>query len=99
MLYNFQKSFQNNLKKKDLPFVFDEKCVYAFQKLKDALVTTPILGYPAPDGEYFLDTDASNFAISGVLSQMQYGQERVIGYFSRALTKEEKRYCTTRREL
>ena len=55
-----------------------------------------------------LDTDASAFAIGGVLSQMQpvekddgtfEGAERVIAYASRTLEGREQRYCTRRREL
>jgi len=34
-----------------------------------------------------------------VLSQVQEGEERVIAYFSRVLSKTEKNYCVTRREL
>lgn len=34
-----------------------------------------------------------------VLSQVQNGIERVICYFSKAFSKQERRYCVTRREL
>ena len=59
----------------------------------------PILAYPDPQTEFILDTDASAYGIGAVLSQVQDGQERVIAYGSRSLTKEERRYCVTRREL
>ena len=62
-------------------------------------MSPPILAYASPEGRFILDTDASNYGISGVLGQMQDGKERVIGYFSRSLSKEERRYCVTRREL
>jgi hypothetical protein len=70
----------------------------AFQTLKGALCTAPILAYLQP-GERFVDTDASNFQIGGVLSQMQDGQERVTAYYSKTLNKAERNYCVTRREL
>ena len=38
-------------------------------------------------------------AIGAVLSQIQNGTDRVIAYFSRALRRAERNYCTTRREL
>src|SRR6267154_19341 len=54
---------------------------------------------PKYEGGYCLDTDASNEAIGAVLSQRQNGQERVIAYASRLLTKPERNYCVTRKEL
>ena len=46
-----------------------------------------------------LDTDASLFAIGGVLSQIQNEEEVVIAYASRSLRLSQRRYCTTRREM
>lgn len=46
-----------------------------------------------------LDTDASNFGLGGVLSQEFGGDERVITYTSKSLSKAEPNYCVTRREL
>jgi len=51
------------------------------------------------EGAFVLDTDASNTGIGAVLSQTQGGEEKVIAYFSRSLTKAERRYCVTRKEL
>ena len=34
-----------------------------------------------------------------MLSQIQDGEERVIAYASKSLTKSQRRYCTTKREL
>ena len=59
----------------------------------------PILGYPLPKGQFTLDTDASNHGIGAVLSQLQDGQERVLAYYSRALSHPERQYCVTRKEL
>ena len=71
----------------------------AFRKLKDMLCRAPILAYPIPGGKFVLDTDASACGIGGVLSQEIDGQEKVIGYYSRTLSKPERNYCVTRREL
>ncbi|KAL0162302.1 hypothetical protein M9458_041698, partial [Cirrhinus mrigala] len=71
----------------------------AFDKLKELLTTAPILGYPMDSGDLILDTDASNFGIGAVLSQLQRGEERVLAYGSRSLTPAEQNYCTTWREL
>ena len=63
------------------------------------MTEAPILGYPTASGTYILDTDASGFGIGAVLSQIHDGQERVLAYYSRSLSKTERRYCVTRREL
>ena len=57
------------------------------------------MAFPEKDGEYILDCDASDVGISGVLSQIQNGEERVISYGSRTLSKAEKNYCVTDKEL
>jgi len=58
-----------------------------------------VLAYPDPALPFILDTDASDVAIGATLSQVQDGEERVIAYGSRTLTKPERNYCVTRREL
>ncbi|BHF74595.1 hypothetical protein SprV_0501768100 [Sparganum proliferum] len=63
----------------------------------------PVLTFPDISdqaGIFVLDTDASETAIGAVLSQRQAdGTERVIQYLSRSLTKAERRYCVTRKEM
>ena len=88
-----------NLTKKKVAFKWTEQSECAFKELKKCLITSPILAYPTPSGEFVLDTDASAFGIGAVLSQIQGGQEHVIAYASRTLSKQEKNYCVTRREL
>ena len=80
-------------------FSWTEEADAAFQELKRRLTQAPVLGYPLPDGKFILDTDASNYATGAVLSQVQDGQERVISYFSQSLSKAERQYCVTRKEL
>ena len=91
----------NALTKKNAKFIFDEQCEKAFQTLKDKLCTDPIvLAYPNKEGTFVLDTDASLYGVGGVLSQLQDdGQEKVISYASRTLSKTQQNYCTTMREL
>src|SRR5437867_1727832 len=84
---------------KNAKFIWTEECEVAFEELKKRLITSPILAMPNDDGEFRLDTDASNYAIGAVLSQVQNGEERVIAYASRTLSRPERNYCVTRREL
>ena len=67
--------------------------------MKSLLTEAPILAYPNPTDPFILDTDASDQAVGGVLSQIQDGKERVIAYASHSLQKPERRYCATRKEL
>ena len=80
-------------------FRFTQECQKSFETLKKKLTTTPILSYPRLGSEFILDTDASSTGLGAVLSQIQDGVERVIGYASRTLTKPETKYCVTRREM
>jgi len=71
----------------------------AFNNLKTALLNTPVMGLPNADDSFILDTDASDFAIGAELIQIQDGDERVISYGSFTMTPEQRKYCTTRKEL
>ena len=75
------------------------KCEESFQKLKELLVSAPVLGFPEGNGTFILDTDASLHGIGAVLSQVQNGEEKVISYASKKLNRSQKNYCTTYREL
>lgn len=67
---------------------------------KQVLTEPDVLANPFNDnGHFLLDTDASDYAIGAVLTQVQNGVERVIAYGSRALSKAEKNYCITDKEL
>ena len=67
---------------KDVPFVWRPECATAFLQLWDALIRAPILAFPTESGDYILDTDASNFGLGGVLSQIHNDEECVIAYCS-----------------
>ncbi|GFV67985.1 hypothetical protein TNCV_1872671 [Trichonephila clavipes] len=76
-----------------------KECEDSFLQLKEALTSSPILIYPQPDKPFILDTDASNESVGAVLSQEIDGQERVVAYWSKCLSKPERNYCVTRKEL
>ncbi|GFR00934.1 retrovirus-related Pol polyprotein from transposon 412 [Trichonephila clavata] len=76
-----------------------DECNNAFNKLKDTLTSAPILAYPETGKQFILDTDASRKSIGAVLSQEIDGQERVIAYFSKCLSKPKRNYCVRRKEL
>jgi len=87
------------LTKKGAVFCWTEECRRAFERLKDALTTAPVLAMPDDESEVLIDVDASDFAIGCVLSKRRDGDERVVAYASRSLSKAELNYCVTRKEL
>ena len=72
------------LTKKNVKFEWTCACEEAFERLKDRLISSPILAYPKNEGLFVLDTDASLYASGAVLSQVQ--EERVIAYGSKSLS-------------
>jgi len=89
----------HNLTCKGATFSWTSECETAFQELKQALTSTPMLVAPCDSGQYVLDTDASDTALGAVLQQVQGDKVHVIGYASRTLNPSQARYCITRREL
>jgi hypothetical protein len=88
------------LTKQGVPFIWADREQRAFDSLKKAMCTAPILAFPQAEGQFLIDTDASDVGVGCVLSQLQEnGDERVIAYGSKTLSKEQRRYCVTRREL
>lgn len=109
-LANYYRRFVHNfaeiakplhrLTEKTVPFQWSTQCQGAFENLKHRLISAPILAFPDCSKPFVLDTDASDSGIGAVLSQVQDDStERVIAYASRALSKPERQYCVTRREL
>ena len=72
----------------------------AFDTLKRALVEAPILAHPDPQRQWIVETDASAFAIGGILSQKQEdGTVRPVAYWSEKLSSAPRNYGATEREL
>lgn len=65
----------------------------AFQYLKEALTTPPILGYPDFQMPVEVHVNASQAGLGAVLYQTQAGQKRVIFYASRGFSRSEK-HCS-----
>jgi hypothetical protein len=89
----------NELLKKGVEYKWTPDRQKAFEILKNALVSQPILSYPTRRDPFILDTDCSNFALGSVLSQVQNGKEKVIAYCSKNLNECQRHYCATKREL
>ena len=62
-------------------------------------MTAPILALPDWSKPFVLDTDASDTGIGAILSQMHGNEEHLVAYASRTLSKPERNYCITKKEL
>ena len=72
----------------------------AFDALKQALTTAPVLAHPDPQRQWTVQTDASGVAIGGVLSQQQDdGTMRPVAFWSHKLNSAQRNYSATEREL
>jgi transposase InsO family protein len=97
---NFSKAAKplTSLLKKDEPFLWQEAQENAFTELRDQLCTEPLLQHPDFTRPFLLTTDASGYAIGGILSQGEIGKDRPIAYASRLLNGAEQNYSTIEKE-
>ena len=88
------------LTQKNVSFTWTPACAEAFQELKHRLISAPILGYPDPTLRFLLDTDACDVGVGAVLSQIKPDKsEVVIAYASKVLSKSQRAYSVSKREL
>ncbi|KAK1693383.1 hypothetical protein QYE76_010080 [Lolium multiflorum] len=83
----------------DVPFVFDDDCKEAFETLKKALTTAPIVEPPDWNLPFEIMCDASDFAVGAVLGQRVDKKLNVIHYASKTLDAAQRNYATTEKEL
>lgn len=89
----------NKLLHSGTSFQWSDDCEEAFQQLKAALTSEPILCHFDKSKPVILHTDASGHGIGAVLLHSdQQRRERVISYASRSLSSAEKNYTITEQE-
>ena len=77
-LLSFFSSFKN-----EVPFIWSSNCKFAFDLLRKALISAPVLAYPDFSLPFVIQTDASLYAAGAVLSQVSLdGIECPIAYCS-----------------
>ena len=87
------------LLKKDVVFRWERDQQSAFDLLKQALTSPPLMLLPNFDRDFVLHTDASATGMGAVLSQLDdAGTEHPVYYASKTLSPSERNYSTTVRE-
>ncbi|CAM8956610.1 unnamed protein product [Rhodiola kirilowii] len=89
----------SRLLQKDVPFEFTEECKAAFDDLKAALTSAPIIQAPDWTQPFEIMCDASDYAVGAVLGQRKEKKPVVIHYASRTLDAAQRNYSTTEKEL
>ena len=85
----------NSLQKKGKRFIWTEKWMEKFNKLKYLLTTSPVLNIVDPFNDFFVCTNSCKEGLGGFLLQENY----VVAYESRKLKEHEKNYATHDLEL
>ena len=85
-----------NLLQKDVPFVFDDDYVEAFEILKKVLVSPPIVQPPNWNLPFEIMCDASDYDVVDVLGQRVDKKLNVIQYASKTLDNAQRNYATTK---
>ncbi|KAL2506591.1 reverse transcriptase [Abeliophyllum distichum] len=85
----------NRINKEGESLEWSSQCQAAFKKLKESMWTDPVLALPDMAKAFEMHTDASDFALGGVLIQ----EGHPVAYESRKLNNAERRYSAHKKEL
>ncbi|KAJ1196314.1 hypothetical protein NDU88_000185 [Pleurodeles waltl] len=91
----------NDLTSKKMPkkVLWTANCQKAFEELKQAMCSAPVLKSPCYSKKFYVQTDASELGVGAVLSQLNSeGQDQPVAFISRRLTPREKRWSAIERE-
>jgi len=91
----------NKLTKKNVPFIWSKNANDSFELLKRSFTSAPIFIPADPNSQFFVETDASNFALGCILSQVSSKDNKLhpIAFYSRAFTSAECNYPIYDKEL
>jgi len=88
------------LTRKDASWNFDENCRKAFNTLKQAFTSAPILTHWVPDTQLIVETDASDYALAAILSIVTKNNEIYpVAFHSRTFSAPELNYNVYDKEL
>ena len=82
----------NNLKRKDIPYVWSEECQQSFRDIKNSIAHAVELSLPDFNHGFEVHCDASNVGIGAVLTQIIQGDHRIIAFMSKTLNKAQRNF-------
>ena len=86
------------LLRKKQPKVWDDQCTQAFERIKEYLLSPPVLVPPIPGRPLLLYLSVSDVALGCMLAQLDdSGRERAIYYLSKRMLEYETRYIMIER--
>ncbi|MBW0568235.1 hypothetical protein O181_107950 [Austropuccinia psidii MF-1] len=103
--HRFIKNYSNKISsltsflKKDSRFPLNEKVFRHFHQLKEASTISPIISLFDPSLPTIVETDASDYALGAVLSQISDSEKHPIAFDSRKLLPDELNYEIHDKEL
>ncbi|MBW0533072.1 hypothetical protein O181_072787 [Austropuccinia psidii MF-1] len=97
--YSKKISLLTNFLKKDSCFPLNEEALSQFHQLKEAFTTAPVLSHFNPSLPTIVETDASNYALGAILSQVSDSGKHPIAFNSRKRIPEELNYEIHDKEL
>ena len=79
---------------KEVLFLFDKACITAFEQMRTALVSAPILQYYHKELKTMVKTNASDGVIAEILSQQTAINKpwHPVDYFSKTISPAELNY-------
>lgn len=86
------------IKGKNRKFTWTDEASQAFESLKQALISAPVLATPDYSQPFIIQADASDIGLGAVLTQGHGDDERVIAYLSQKLTATQRKYHVTEKE-
>lgn len=88
-----------HLLKKSVKFEWTPDCEEAFKRLKKSFTSAPILRHPDTTQPFIVETDSSDYALGGILSQFLDGVLHPVAFYSRKLSSAEVNYEIYDKEL
>ena len=89
-----------DLTRKDLPWEWSSKCQAAFEALKGAIKSDPVLRHFDPSKAIYIEVDSSDYVSGGVMMQKDdEGRLHPVAFFSKKLNPVECNYTIYDKEL